>query len=120
MAQAPRSPLPTAVSGLVIMIRALFPCWPRVEPVKLTVAPLLRVRLARVRSIELKVPPPAVAVMVLAPCRALTAPRLSTAAVSTRPVTEIVPPRRLIASASAMRSLFWVWRLLLLLKLRVA
>ena len=67
-------------------MRDVLPSWPRLVPVKLMVALFCRVRLAKVRSTEVTVPPPVVAVIVFAPCWSVTAPKVSVAAVETRPV----------------------------------
>ena len=110
------------LSGVVNIIRALLPDWPRLLPVKFTTTPppTVRFRLAKVRSCEAIVPTVAVAVMVFAPCTAFNAPKVSLAATSTRPVTMRVPPRMLIGMALPMRLLFCVCRLLLLLSVSVA
>ena len=104
-----------SASGVVNVMRALLPCWPRFVPVKFTVVPALRLRLAKVRSIEAMVDTLGVAVMVFAPWTELNAPKASLAALSTLPVTEMVPVRSEIAMASPMRLLFCVWVLVLLL-----
>ena len=86
IAQAPIIPPAEVGIGAVKTIRELLPGWPRLVPVKLMVALFCRVRLANVRSTDVTVPPPVLAVIVLAPWARVTAPKVSVAAVVNRPV----------------------------------
>ena len=73
MAQAPSTALLAA--PLLMKMRVLLPSWP--AALKLSVAPAVRLRLARVNSEEFTPVPPAVEVIVLAPWAMDTAPTVS-------------------------------------------
>ena len=116
MAQAPRMPLPSTCGAVVNPIRALLPCCPRLEPVKLIVELFWRIRLAKVMSSEEKADCPKFteATTELAPSATVRAPKASKAFVPDRLATSKVPPRSVIGAESLTRLLFWVWRLSLL------
>src|SRR4051812_23631877 len=105
MAHGPSALFERLLIPALTKMRGLAPPAPSVPApeLKFTVAPALRLKLAKVRSPVAYWPvalPFAAAVSALAPSAAVKAPRTSEEKVLARPVKMMLPPRRLIGAKS--------------------